>query len=179
MSVVSYKYASSLWEVAIETNAFEEIYLQFTSFFKAYESSEELKNSFLSKMIGNKDKKEILIKLNIIKSDILLNFIKLLIDKSRIDFISEIYDDFKTLYFQHKNILNIEIVSAYTLKDETISIIEKKLMDKYKKDIVLTKSVDESIGGGIILYVGNEMIDLSINTKLENMKSILKQTKIV
>ena len=54
----------------------------------------------------------------------------------------------------------------------------KELSEKYGKTVVLKTSVDPSIIGGMVLYVGNEMLDASVKAKFEGLKKQLKTIQI-
>ena len=68
--------------------------------------------------------------------------------------------------------------TVYNMTEEQIEQVKKELGEKYGKKIVLKTSVDPSIIGGMVLYVGNEMLDASVKAKFEGLKKQLKSIQI-
>ncbi|EDS72494.1 ATP synthase F1 subunit delta [Anaerofustis stercorihominis] len=180
MSSASYRYAYSLSELCIEENMMEVVYKEFTDFYELLNKSEELYTLLSDETFKKEDKKRVID--NVFDKDdniMLKNFLFLLVDKNRIGEIKLIYLDFKNLYLEHSGILNVEVKSANELSEELIGSLKNKLSDKFNKKIILSKSVDKNIIGGMILYINGKMIDLSVKNELDMIKRQLKETKIV
>ena len=90
----------------------------------------------------------------------------------------EMFLDFERGYKEKKNILEAEAVTAIEMTGEQIEQVKKELGEKYGKTIVLKTSVDPSIIGGMVLYIGNEMLDASVKAKFEGLKKQLKSIQI-
>jgi len=180
MSNASYRYAYSLSSLCIEENIMKVVYEDFTEFYNLLDKSEDLYLLLTDITFKKDDKKKVIDNVFDEKdSEVLKNFLHLLIDKGRIDEIKLIYLDFKNLYLEYEGVLNVEVKSADKLSEELrISLIDK-LKNKFSKDIVLTETVDKNIIGGIILYINGKMIDLSVRNELDIIKRQLKETKIV
>ena len=69
-------------------------------------------------------------------------------------------------------------MTAIALDEAELEGIKKMIGEKYSKTVYLENKVDESILGGMILYVGNTMMDASLRTKLNGLKDKLRQIKI-
>lgn len=180
MSSASYRYAYSLSELCIEENMMEVVYKEFTDFYELLNKSGELYTLLSDETFKKEDKKRVID--NVFDKDdniMLKNFLFLLVDKNRIGEIKLIYLDFKNLYLEHSGILNVEVKSANELSEELIGSLKNKLSDKFNKKIILSKSVDKNIIGGMILYINGKMIDLSVKNELDMIKRQLKETKIV
>ena len=180
MSSASYRYAYSLSELCTEENTMECVYKEFTDFYELLNKSEELYTLLSDETFKKEDKKRVID--NVFDKDdniMLKNFLFLLVDKNRIDEIKLIYLDFKNLYLEHSGILNVEVKSANELSEELLDSLKNKLLDKFNKKIILSRSVDKNIIGGIILYINGKMIDLSVKNELDIIKRQLKETKIV
>ena len=101
-----------------------------------------------------------------------------LIDRNRMDEVMDMFLDFERGYKEKKNILEAEAVTAIEMTEDQIEQVKKELGEKYGKTIVLKTSVDPSIIGGMVLYVGNEMLDASVKAKFEGLKKQLKTIQI-
>ena len=90
----------------------------------------------------------------------------------------DMFLDFERGYKEKKNILEAEAVTAIEMTEDQIEQVKRELGEKYGKTIVLKTSVDPSIIGGMVLYVGNEMLDASVKAKFEGLKKQLKTIQI-
>lgn len=108
----------------------------------------------------------------------LYNFLMILFDKNRFIELEFIFLAFKDYYFVEKNTLEASIVSVIELSEEQLKTIQKKLEQRTNKKIIITNEIDESILGGLIIYVGDQVIDGSIRSQLNNMKIELKAIRL-
>ena len=119
-------------------------------------------------------------KLKIIKSamkesftPLLSNFIRTLIDNKKQELIPDISDLFDRKALDSKNRVLVSATTPKSLESEMISNIKKNLEEKLGKDVVLDSKVDPSIIGGMILRIGNTVIDGSVRGKLARMRKEL------
>ena len=103
-----------------------------------------------------------------------INFIKILAENNRFTVVNEIYEEFTHLKNEQENILDLHVISARKLDDATLKAIELKIANKYSSKVKVTTSIDESIIGGVILKVGDKVIDASVKTSLNTLSSTLK-----
>jgi len=103
-----------------------------------------------------------------------LYFIYVLVDNERILELENIYDTFKMLVDEKKNILNCEVVSKYPLDKNIKEDLIKYLSQKYQKEIKLKETINDELIGGIKVIVQNEVIDYTIDSTLTNLKNTIK-----
>ena len=108
----------------------------------------------------------------------LISFLKTLVDRGRTDELEEMFLEFEHGYKERNNILEAEAVTAIEMTDEQKEQVKKELGEKYGKTIVLKTRVDPSVLGGMVLYIGNEMLDASVRAKFEGLKKQLKTIQI-
>ena len=106
--------------------------------------------------------------------DYFLYFIYVLVDNERILELENIYDTFKMLVDEKKNILNCEVISKYPLDNNIKEDLIKYLSQKYQKEIILKELVNDELIGGIKIIVQNEVIDYTIDSTLTNLKNTIK-----
>jgi F-type H+-transporting ATPase subunit delta len=111
-------------------------------------------------------------------SEITINFIKILINNDRQGLIEEILESFGELLDEEKNRLRVKVISSAKLDDSLRKKVESSLNDKFRKDIIIEEKIDESILGGIIIRIGDLIIDGSLIKDLKNIKSRLLQSKV-
>lgn len=101
------------------------------------------------------------------------NLIKLLIRRKKLSLIPDIALSFQQIFFDHKNVIQIKVVSAKKLDGDQKRKILESLEKKYSSKILLHCSIDESLIGGAIIYVGDEVIDSSMKGMLFRLKQNL------
>ena len=107
-----------------------------------------------------------------------MTFLKTLADRGRENELMDMFPEFERGYKERKNILEAEAVTAVEMTPEQVEKITEELAEKYGKTIVLKTSVDPSILGGMVLYVGNEMLDASVKARFEGLKKQLKTIQL-
>ena len=98
---------------------------------------------------------------------------RLLIRKRRLVFLPDIAEEFQKLVDIQEGVIRASVESARELTvDETDTII-KILHDRFKKQVVLTTSVDSALIGGIVVRVGSQSFDGSIRSQLKDIQNQL------
>lgn len=127
---------------------------------------------FKNPLVPHKAKKDLLTKaLKKEVSETVMNFLMLLVDKSRIGIFSEIYEIFTALKNKAQGILIADVTSAFPLTKQQENQLSKKLASLTNKKILIRKHSDKSILGGLIVTIGDKRIDGSAAGRLKNLKS--------
>lgn len=103
------------------------------------------------------------------------NFLGVITRNRRLDAIRDITRDFKKLLANHRGEVTAVATSATSLTDEQQASLRAALKDIAGQDIELITKVDPSILGGLIVNIGSRQIDDSLRTKLNNMKTRMKE----
>ncbi|MDB5804055.1 MAG: atpH [Betaproteobacteria bacterium] len=101
------------------------------------------------------------------------NFLRLLIENSRLDALPEIAAQFAMLKNAEEGTADAEIVSAFPLSEAQVGELIAGLAAKFKKTLKPHVSVDQSLIGGVRVVVGDHVFDTSIKAQLERMKTTL------
>lgn len=105
---------------------------------------------------------------------ILANFVKTLSRNNQIRLAGNIEQKFGEIYNQENGIVEAEVTSARKLESYQFQKVESFLKEKYKaRKVEINNIVDKSIKGGVIVKVGDEVMDFSIEKTLKNLKSKL------
>lgn len=105
--------------------------------------------------------------------DLIKNFLKILVEKNRFELIFDIIKIYSSLLDEINGIARIEVVSAIELNDQEQGDIQAKLASKLKKQIVIKYKIDKSIIAGLIVKMGDDILDMSVAHKLEEYKIAL------
>ena len=178
MSLAVKKYSKALFEVATEENCLDDIYEEFQQIYNELKENAEFKKTMQTELLSVNEKEMIFEKALEGKNNYLLNFFKMLIHRKRTDEICDMFIEFEEAYKREKNILEVSAVTAVELNESEIDEIKKMLEDRYQKTVLLTTSVDASIIGGMVLYVGDTVLDASVKARLNGLKKQMKQIKL-
>jgi len=173
-------YATSLVEIGQEKNILPQIEedLELVSSLAA-DGDDEMMHFLNAPGISKEDKKKFINNVFSGKvSDYVLNFLGVLVENGRQSVIGDVSQAVNDLVDIINNIQRVTVVSQSKLDGPVLEKIVTGLKEIYKKDIVVTEEVDVSILGGIIVKVGDFVIDGSLAKDLNNIKSNLLNSKV-
>lgn len=168
------RYALALYQVAEEKGKVEEFLNDLREICDLIDNNAEFREVIKHPQISTRKKKQTFI--NIFKGNIddeLLSFLLILIEKDRISYIREKLNQMEKIHLERNNTLIANVKTAIPLLDSEIEELKDKLEKKYDKTIIMYPEVDESILGGVFIRVGNDVIDGTVKSKLEEMKDIM------
>lgn len=102
------------------------------------------------------------------------NFVKLLIENARLKFATDIFNQYQYIADQKQRRFKAEVVSASTLDSAQLAKLKQKLEAKYNGTVELQCSVEPALIGGLIIKVGDEVLDASIRTRLSKLSQSLQ-----
>ncbi len=105
----------------------------------------------------------------------LINFLKLLIENHRMPVIFRIRQEFERLWEEENRTLPVEVTSAIALDPETTESLGRTIGERAGRKVTLAARVDPDILGGIIIRVGNSILDASIRNRLEQLRRHVAQ----
>jgi F-type H+-transporting ATPase subunit delta len=103
------------------------------------------------------------------------NFLQALIERHRMPAIFRIRSEFDVLWDEARKLLPVQIISAVALDDATTQSLVDRIGSQVDRHIELSSVVDPDIIGGIVLRVGNVIMDASIRARLELLRKQVAQ----
>jgi F-type H+-transporting ATPase subunit delta len=174
-TVVSKRYAQALFELATDQNQIEKIHDDLNLIANTLNESKELNNLTSQPMISKNDKKDIFGKIFGDKvSSYTINFIKLLIDKKRETMIGEISEEFENMVNQLHSKVVAKVYTAVEVEQNELSLLRRKLEGYLDKQVDMETHVDKEILGGVLIKIGDRVIDGTVRTRFENMAKSLR-----
>jgi ATP synthase F1 delta subunit len=170
MEEIAEVYSRSLFAVAQEHEQLDEIREQLGQFADALQEHRDLAIFFFSPYFSTPEKKDGLVRAVDGAEPTLINFLELLIEQHRMPAIFRIRRHFERLWEQENKILAVQISTATTLDDAIVEQIGDRIAQDTGQRIELTAEVDPDILGGIVLRVGNSILDASIRNRLDNLR---------
>jgi F-type H+-transporting ATPase subunit delta len=170
MEEIAEVYGRSLFAVAQEHDKLDVIREQLGQFADALQDNHDLAVFFFSPYFSTPEKKDGLTKTVEGADETLVNFLELLIEKHRMPAIFRIRRYYDGLWEHENKILPVLISTATKLDDATVKQIGDRIAKDTGQKIELTADVNPDILGGIVLRVGNSILDASIRNRLDNLR---------
>jgi ATP synthase F1 delta subunit len=170
MEEIAQVYARSLFAVAKEHDKLDLVREQLGQFADALNDSRELSIFFFSPYFSTEEKKEGLGRLLEGVDPTVENFLALLVENHRMPVIFRVRRDFEHLWEQENKLLPVTITSAVALDEATVKSIGDAIGRQTGQRVELTTNVDPDVLGGLVVRVGNSILDASIRNRLENLR---------
>lgn len=178
--LVSKTYGDALFELAMETDSLDMIMEEAKAVSEAFSDNEELLKIFTHPKITPEEK--IGIVENIFKgrvSETMLGFMVTVGNKNRYTELQEILVYFLNRVKEYKKIGVVSVTSATAMTEEQKAQLEAKLLDTTKyESLEMDYGTDASLLGGMIVRIGDRVVDSSIRTKLANMAKELSKIQL-
>src|SRR3954449_4821582 len=170
MEEIAAVYARSLFEVAQERDKLDLVREQLGAFADALNDSRELQLFFFSPYFSTVEKEDGLDRAVTDADEIVVNFLKLLIENHRTPVIFRVRRGFDELWLQENKRLPVQVTSAVELDKATVSLIGDRIAEQTGQKIDITSTVEPDILGGLVVRVGNSILDASIRNRLEHLR---------
>mgnify|MGYP006303332873 CR=1 FL=1 len=178
-SEVAKRYAVGLFELAQEKNMIDTIADEMRSIAEVCRQDKTLLNFLAAPQIRDQDKEEV-VKSVFAKrvSKPVGRFLEIIIAKRRSQFLVEIAEAFNDLVLDSQGFLKTRVETAIELTEKEAKALQEKLEMKTGKKILMSKAVKPQILGGMIVYLGSQIIDKSIRHDLSILRDRLLDLKV-
>ena len=170
MEEIAQVWARALCAVAKERDLLDEVRRQLGAFVDALNENRDLMVFFFSPYFSTQEKKEGLERAVVDADPVLMNFLEALIERHRMPAIFRIQGRYEVLWEDERDLLPVEITSAIELDKATVGSIGDRIGEQTQRTVELSSKVDPDILGGIVLRVGNVVLDASIRNRLEQLR---------
>jgi ATP synthase F1 delta subunit len=175
MEEIAEVYARSLFEVATDQDKLDTVREQLGQFADALQEDRQLAVFFFSPYFSSEEKKDGLHRGVSGADEIFVNFLEALIERHRMPVIFRIRTRFEEMWDKVNQLLPVEVTSAIELDRETVESIGRRIGEQTGNQIELSSHVDPDILGGIVLRVGNFILDASIRARLDQLRRQVAQ----
>ncbi len=171
------EYATALFDTSLEKSLIDIIKDELKIVSNSFLENKKFIKILTHPQLSKEEKKEIVFDVFSKVNHTLINFLYVLIENDRISDILFINDEFIKLYNEYKEVIYADAYSTILLSNEQIDNIKFKLTVKYRHKIVINNFIDNTLVGGLLIKINNEILDYSIRNQIINLKShILKQS---
>lgn len=175
MEEIAQVYARSLFEVATERKKLDLVREQLNLFADTLRGNRDLEIFFFSPYFSTEEKKAGLAKAVKGADPMLMNFIEALIERHRMPAVFRIQARYQELWDQANKLLPVQVTSAVPLDEATVRSVGQRIGEQTGNKIELSSTVDPEILGGIVLRVGNFILDASLRNRLNQLRKQVAQ----
>ncbi len=170
MQDAAHAYADALFEVGKEKGKLDALRDQLAQFADALDSNRDLQVFFFSPYFSSAEKIDGAKRAIEGAEPEFLNFLELLIEKGRMPEIFRIRREFEELWKHENRRIDVTVTSAVELDPAIVSKIGEEIQRQTGQEVDLASRVDAEILGGVVLQVGNMVLDASIRSRLEKLR---------
>ncbi len=179
ISAIRVRYAKAFFLLAKEKNKLETLKADIEKVSNVCSHSTDFVHLLESPVVPNSKKAELITK--IFKTEVnphTLNFLLLILQNNREEYITGICRNFLELISKDQNIKSAMLVTAIKINQKTIDKIKTLLEKELKATVELDSKVDPEIIGGLILRIDDKQYDASVTTQLRKIKQELLETEL-
>jgi len=179
LSGMAGRYATALFELALEANAVEAVQADLDRFDALVAESADLNRLVRSPVFSAKEQLQalsaVLDRVGI--SGLAANFLKLAASNRRLFAVRDMIKAFRALVAEHKGEATAAVTVAEPLKNQHVDALRAALKSVTGKDVDLDIKIDPAILGGLVVQLGSRMVDNSLRTKLNAIKHAMKEAR--
>lgn len=175
--LIADRYADALVKTAKDGKlTFEKISADLNLINEILNQSKDLNEVLINPVVSVENKKDIIDRVFSNEIDtLIINFIKVLVDKGRFDAFGEILNSYNKALDDTNNISRIDVTSAVEMTEEAKSRLKNKLEEKTGLNVILNLNINPGIIAGLVIKIGDNVIDMSLKHKLEDLsKNIMR-----
>jgi len=170
MEEIAEVYARSLFEVAQEHDQLDEIREELGEFADVLAQNRQLQVFFFSPYFSSEEKKDNVPKVIEGGNEYFVRFLQVLAEKHRLPVLFRVRRAFDEMWAKEQRLLEVSVTSAVPLDEETVNGIGKKIEEQTGQRVELSSTVDPDLIGGIVIRVGNKVLDASVRNRLERFR---------
>ncbi len=170
MEEIAEVYARALFEAAKEAGALDRVHEELDEFADALSKDTNLQMYFFSPYFSSEEKVQGVERLISDADEHTVNFLKLLAERHRMPVLFRIRRVFDSLWAEENKLLPVSVTSAVELDDGLVQDIGKRIEEQTGKRVDLSSTVDPDVLGGLVVRVGNMVLDASVRNRLEQLR---------
>jgi F-type H+-transporting ATPase subunit delta len=170
MEEIARVYADALFQVAKQKGKLDVIREQLAQVADALERDRELAVFFFSPYFSSAEKRDGIERAVSGAEPELTNFLELLVEKHRMPVIFRIRRRFDEMWAEENKQLEVTLTSAVELDPEIVERVGAEIERQTDRTVEMESRVDENVLGGLVLQVGNMVLDASIRNRLETLR---------
>jgi F-type H+-transporting ATPase subunit delta len=175
MEKIARVYANALFSVAKEKGNLDRVHEELDQFADVLAENRDLQVFFFSPYFSSAEKRDGIARVISGATPEFTNFLELLAEKHRMPAIFRIRKRIDEMWAEENKRLEVKLTSAVELDPKIVKQVAKEIERQTERQIDIESEVDDSILGGLILRVGNMVLDASVRNKLERLRREVAQ----
>jgi F-type H+-transporting ATPase subunit delta len=163
-------YARALFEVAKEHDVLDRVHDELGEFADALETDRNLQVFLFSPYFSSEEKKEGVTRIVSDADERLVHFLELLAERHRMPVLFRIRRRFDELWADENRLLPVTVTSAVELDEELVRDIGRGIEEQTGRRVELSSRVDPDVLGGLMVRVGNMVLDATVRNRLEQLR---------
>lgn len=182
VQLLAKRYAQALFDLALETKTVDQIAGDMSLVRSVLEENRALRkvldNPVLDASVKSRLVQAIFGEKKLI-SDLSLRFLQLIVRKRREAQLLGICFSFENIYYDYKNLIRAEVITAFPLDDNNRKIMVERLKAFTQKDVELKETLDENLVGGFVMRVEDYQYDVSIASQMRRLRKTFGENLFV
>jgi F-type H+-transporting ATPase subunit delta len=170
MEEIAEVYARALFEVARDNDVLDRVRDELGEFADALDESRDLQVFFFSPYFSSEEKKDGVRRIVEGADERLVNFLELLAERHRMPVVFRIRRRFDELWAEENRLLPVSVTSAVELDEGLVKSIGERIEEQTGRRVELSSQVDPDVLGGLVVRVGNMVLDASVRNRLEQLR---------
>ena len=170
MEQIAEVYARALFEAAKEHDVLDRVRDELGEFAEALEDNRSLQVFLFSPYFSSDEKREGVRKIVSDADERTLNFLELLAERHRMPAIFRIKRELDALWADENQLLPVTVTSAVELDEGLVEDIGKRIQEQTGRKVELSSNVDPDVLGGLMVRVGNVVLDSTVRNRLERLR---------
>ena len=170
MEEIAEVYARSLFEVAKEHDVLDRVHDELGQFAEALSDDRTLQVFLFSPYFSSEEKRQGVRKIVSDADERFENFLELLAERHRMPVLFRIKREFDALWADEHKLLPVTVTSAVELDEGLAEEIARRIHEQTGRTVELSSNVDPDVLGGLMVQVGNMVLDDTVRNKLERLR---------
>ena len=170
MEQIAEVYARALFEAAKEHEVLDRVHEELGEFAEALDNDRSLQVFLFSPYFSSEEKREGVRKIVSDADERTVNFLELLAERHRMPALFRIKREFDALWADENKLLPVTVTSAVELDEGLVEEIGKRIQEQTGRKVELSTNVDPDVLGGLMVRVGNKVLDGTVRNRLERLR---------
>ena len=170
MEQIAEVYARALFEAAQDHDVLDRVHEELGEFAEALENDRNLQVFLFSPYFSSEEKREGVRKIVSDADERTLNFLELLAERHRMPALFRIKREFDALWADEHKLLPVTVTSAVELDEGVVEEIGNRIQEQTGRTVELSTNVDPDVLGGLMVRVGNKVLDGTVRNRLERLR---------
>jgi ATP synthase F1 delta subunit len=170
MEEIAEVYARALFEVAKEHDVLDRVHEELGEFAEALSEERTLQVFLFSPYFSSQEKREGVRKIVSDADERIVNFLELLAERHRMPALFRIKRELDALWAEENKLLPVTVTSAIELDEGLVEEIGERIQEQTGRKVELSSNVDPEVLGGLMVRVGNMVLDGTVRNRLERLR---------